>query len=440
VGRVLIGVGLMLLALTLIVGASQPLRDSEALGAVLRPLSDDPILAVLLGALIAWLAHSSVAIVLLVMSLAVAGVVPLGLGFALVLGANVGSGIIPFALTMSSAPVARRIPLGNLLFRVLGALIALPFLDLLGPAVEALGADPGRQVANFHTAFNLALAALFLPLTGLAGELVARILPDSGAGAGEVRPKYLDPKAIDSPPVAIGCATREVLRMADTVEAMLRGVIEVFRTNDAKLLDKLSKLDDEVDELHEAIKLYLTQVSRSALSDEDSRRCVDLISFTTNLEHIGDIVDKNLLELAQKKIRNKLTFSEQGWQELTEFHERILHQMQLAMSVLVSGDIATARQLLKAKERFRELEMQGSQKHLARLRSGRIQSIETSALHLDILRDLKRINSHLTSVAYPILDASGELRRSRLKAQEEGAEEGQQEIGPTASENAPAGR
>ncbi len=416
VGRMLIGLGLMLLALTLVVGASQPLRESTTLQYVMRPLASDPILALLLAAVITWVAHSSVAIVLLIMSLTVVGVVPLTLGFALVLGANVGSGIIPLALTASGGAMARRIPLGNLLFRGLGAILMLPLIDWVAPYVAMLGSEPGRQIANFHTAFNLALALVFLPLTSVVGEALVKFLPDTGGGSGsEIKPRYLDPNVIDTPTVAIACATREVLRMADTVETMLRGVIEVFRSDDSKLLETLSDMDDEVDKLHESIKLYLTRVTRNALNDDDSRRCVDIISFTTNLEHIGDIVDKNLLDLAQKKIRNKLTFSEQGWQELTAMHARALHQMQLAMSVFVSHDIETARQLLKEKEKFRELEMQGSQQHFARLRSGRIESIETSALHLDILRDLKRINSHLTSVAYPILDALGELRHSRLK-------------------------
>ena len=425
IGRALIGLGLMLLALTLAIGASQPLRDSAALQYVLQPLSQDPILAVLLAAGITWLAHSSVAIVLLIMSLTLAGVVPLGLAFALVLGANVGSGLIPLALSFSSGAVARRIPLGNLLFRVLGAALVLPFLGSIEPLIAQLGADAGRQVANFHTVFNLAMVAVFLPLTDLMARLVGRILPERpGAEGGPVRPKYLDPDAIATPSVALACATREVLRMADTVETMLRDAIRVFRDDDTELRGKLSDMDDEVDQLHEAIKLYLTDVSRNALSDEDSRRCIDLITFTTNLEHIGDIVDNNLLDLAQKKIRNKLTFSKEGWQDLTAMHEHVLHHMQLAMSVFVSGDLESARQLIKDKEVFREMEIQGSQKHLARLRSGQIESIETSALHLDILRDLKRVNSHLSSVAYPILDASGELRASRLKTERRGRESG----------------
>lgn len=415
VGRILIGLGLLLLSLKLIVAGSAPLRDSAALQSVVQPLADDPIIGLLLAAVLTWLAHSSVAIVLLIMSLTAVGLVPLPLGLALVLGANVGSGIIPVVLTVGGSPRARRIPLSNLAFRVAGALLALPLIDLVAPYLAWLGTAPERQIANFHTGFNLALLILFLPFTGVVARLAGYILPDSAQAEGPIKPKYLDPAAVDKPAVALACATREVLRMADIVEAMLRGVMDVFRTDDPKLLGKLSKLDDDVDELHEAIKLYLTRVSRNALNEEDSRRCIDIITFTTNLEHTGDIIEKNLLELAEKKIRNKLSFSEPGWKELTDMHVRVMEQMTLSMSVFVSGDLDIARQLLFEKERFRDLEREGSEQHLGRLRSGRIESIETSALHLDILRDLKRINSHLTSVAYPILDQHGELRPSRLK-------------------------
>ena len=415
ISRISIGLGLMLLSLKLIVGASEPLRDSETLQSIVAPLAGDPLLAVLLSALVTWVTHSSVAMVLLVMSLAVAGIVPLGLGFALVLGANIGAGIVPLALTWSSPPSVRRITFGNLLFRVLVVFAVLPLVGQFEPYVALLGADPARQIANFHTFFNLALAAVFLPLTGVAAALFARVFPDLVQGESDRLPKYLDPAAIDTPPVALAGATREVMRMADLVESMLRGVIEVFRQNDAELLRRLSKRDDEVDALHEAIKLYLTKVSRNRLVERDSARCVDLITFTTNLEHIGDIVDKNLLELGQKKIAKRLEFSAEGWRDIEALHDRVVRQMQLAMSVFVSGDVPTARRMLADKEDIRDLERKLGERHIERLRSGRIESIESSALHLDILRDLKRINSHLTSVAYPVLDAHGELRQSRLK-------------------------
>ncbi|WP_417454097.1 Na/Pi cotransporter family protein [Kiloniella sp.] len=415
-GRVFIGLGLMLLSLKLVVGASEPMRDSVVLQNILAALSEAPLFAVILAALITWITHSSVAMVLLIMSLSVAGVVSADLALVLVLGANVGAGIVPMALTMSETPKARRIPMGNMLFRFAGVLILLPLMEIITPYVAELsGAGVGRQVANFHTIFNIGLAIVFLPLVGVMSSLMERALPEGAGAEDDLKPKYLDQSVINTPTVAVACATREVLRLADVVEEMLRKSIGVFETNDPALLQEVSKADDQVDELHEAIKLYLTKVSVRELDEDTSARCVELISFTTNLEHIGDIIDKNLLEIANTKIKKRIEFSEQGWIELVELHRMALDQMQLAMTAFVSGDVDIARQLIAGKEKFRDMEQRGGDKHLDRLREGRIESIESSALHIDMIRDLKRINSHLTSVAYPILDASGELHESRLR-------------------------
>ena len=414
-GRALIGLGLVLLSLTLIVGASEPLRDSAALQTVLTAIGREPIIAFLLAMLLTWLAHSSVATILFFMSLVSSGAIPLELGFVLVLGANAGAGIVPFVLSLAEGPAARRIPLGNLLFRAVGALIALAALGYVAPFLAHLNGGGPRQIANLHTAFNLALAILFLPLTGPVARLVEKILPDNREVEGQVRPRYLDPAIVNKPTLALAAASREVLRMADIVETMLRELITVFRTDDQKLMQRLSELDNDVDTLYEAIKLYLTEASRAGTTEEESKRIIDAITFTTNLEHVGDIIDKNLLELAQKKARNRLSFSEEGWQELASMHARVVDNMQLAIGVFMTGDLDPARQLMAQKEELREVERVGSEQHFERLRSGRVQSIETSALHLDIMRDLKRINSHLTSVAYPILDAHGVLRASRLR-------------------------
>lgn len=415
VGRVAIGLGLMLLALFLVVSASAPLRESVLLQDLLAAMASAPVFALLTGALIAWLAHSSVATVLLVMSLATIGAVPLELGLALVLGANVGSGVIPLALCWRSGSASRRIPLGNLGFRFAGALLVLPLIGLAHPYLDLLGPAPGRQIANAHTLFNLGLAVVFLPLVTIAARLLDRFLPDAVAGADPTTPRYLDAAALDTPAAALACATREALRMADTVEVMLGRTSDVFRDNDSELLETLSAFDDEVDTLHEEIKLYLTRLSRHELSEADSRRCMELIGLVMNLEHVGDIVDKGLLDLARRKIKHQLSFSPEGWCELTTLHDRAMDQLKLAINVFVSGDVETARQLVAEKESFGVLERQGAARHLERLRCGQIESVETSALHLDMQRDLKRITSHLTAVAYPILHASGQLRRSRLR-------------------------
>jgi phosphate:Na+ symporter len=417
IGRALVGLGLVLLALSLVAAAAAPMRESKILVSALGALSDEPLLAIVVAALLTLLSTSSLAVVLLIISFAANDVIQPSLAFVMVLGANLGSAGTPLLATLRSTPEARRVPFGNLIFRLVGVALAVPALPYVEPLLPLLEPEAWRQVANFHTAFNIALAVLFLPLVGLVGWFCVWAMPDRPeAREAAGRPRYLDPGAIDSPAVALANAARETLRMGDMVEAMLRKTIEVFRADDRRQLREVEQMDDGVDMLHEAIKLYLTDVSRETLDPDENRRAIDIITFTTNLEHIGDIIDKNLMELANKKIRNKLRFSDEGFQEISAMHARLMENLKLALNVFVTPDVRLARRLLGEKIGFRELERTASESHLGRLKSGKLESIETSSLHLDVLRDLKRINSHLTSVAYPILDAAGELSQSRLKA------------------------
>lgn len=416
-GRLAIGLGLTLLALKLIVAASAPLRDSPALAIVLRPLDHEPLLAVLLAALLTWAAHSSLAMILLFTGLAAAGTIDTALVVALVLGANLGGAMAPFMATAGQPPAARRAPLGNLVMRAIGVALLLPLLSWLPDWIAQLGTSPARHAIDFHTAFNLALALLFLPLLGPVDKLTRRLLPDVKDEA-SFAPRYLDASALETPSVALAAAARETLRLSDSVARMLDDTMTVFTRDDGKLAKAVEQADDQVDRLYEAIKLYLTELSKQGLDEKDSRRYVDVLTFTTNLEHIGDIIDKNLMELAQKKIKKKLTFSKEGLAELTDFHHRVAANLQMACNLFMSGDVKMARLLLQEKADLRLAEQQAAENHYQRIRDGRSESIETSAIHLDLIRDLKRINSHLTAVAYPILEQAGELTATRLRADE----------------------
>jgi phosphate:Na+ symporter len=282
--------------------------------------------------------------------------------------------------------------------------------------------NPGRIAINFHTAFNLVVAAVFLPAAGLVAALCARLLPDLAQTAASSEPKHLDPTVLDTPSEALGCAMRETLHMGDRVADMLRQALVVFEKNDPKLAKEVEKSDNVVDALHEAIKLYMVKLSKAEMTEEESQRYVEVITFTTNLEHVGDIIDKNLMELAAKKIKNRYTFSSEGLEEIQKFHARVMDNMRLAFNVFATRDVAMARRLLAEKAMTRTAELAAADSHFARLREGRPESIETSAIHLDVMRDLKRINGHLTSVAYPILEVAGELRDSRLREREASAE------------------
>jgi phosphate:Na+ symporter len=414
-GRIAIGLGLMLLALSVLSSVSEHMRESSVLKLVISALGTEPIIAVLVAAGLTWLAHSSIAVILFIMSLAASGAINPALSLALVIGANIGGAIAPYiALSGASVP-ARRVPLGNLVARATIGVLALPFIAKLAAILPSISSDPARLVLNAHLAFNLVVALVFLPLVDPLAKLVERLVPEPVGAIDRGTAQHLDSTALDSPSEALACAMRETLNVGDIVLDMLRRALPAIEGSDMGLVRDIEKTDDNVDALHEAIKLYLIRASKADMSEADSRRYVEILTFTMNLEHIGDIIDKNLMELAAKKIKKRYAFSSEGAAELKRFHGQVMDNMRLALNVFASRDVALARRLLLAKTDMRSREFEAADRHFARLREGRAESIETSSIHLDVIRDLKRINSHLTSVAYPILEATGELRESRLR-------------------------
>lgn len=418
-GRVVIGLGLMLLSLHILLDTLAPAENAPAVRALLAAATTMPVLNIIFGAALAWAAHSSVAVVLLVMSLSYSNFITPVAALALVIGANLGSAINPLIEGGGlNNPVARRLPLGNLINRLVGCALVLPLLEPITVAMRTLDSNPVRMLADFHTLFNLALAVLFIgPLPAFA-RLLEWLVPEPDASTDPSAPIYLDAAAISTPSLALTCAARETLHMGDLIETMLRRSIDALMTDDRRLVIEIERMDNLVDRLHEAIKLYVTKITRESLDEAESRRAMEIIACAINFEHVGDIIDKNLMELATKKIKNRLSFSDSGAAELQAFHRRVLDSLKLAFTVFMSGDVKVARQLVEEKVVIREAERAAAENHLERLRNGLTASVETSSLHLDILRDLKRIYSHICAIAYPVLEATGDLRPSRLRSQE----------------------
>jgi phosphate:Na+ symporter len=258
-------------------------------------------------------------------------------------------------------------------------------------------------------AFNVALALIFIGLLDPMAWLLERLLPEVKQAPDPSLPRYLDEAAIDTPSLAISNAARETLRIGDFVETMLSQVMTAIMANDRKLASEISKADNAVDRLTEAIKLYIAKLTRGSLDEREGRRAMEIVSFAINLEHIGDIIDKSLCELAVKKSKRHLQFSAEGAAELTAFHKRICGSLRLAFGVFMAGNVDAARRLIREKAELRSVELAAGERHFERLREGRSESIETSSLHLEVLRDLRRIHSHLCSVAYPVLEAAGDL-------------------------------
>ncbi|GGH50637.1 hypothetical protein GCM10010975_03700 [Comamonas phosphati] len=418
IGRVLIGLGLMLLALTLVVAATEPLLQAEAVRTLLASVSSDLFMELLLGAMLAVLAYSSLAVVLLIAAMAGSGAIPMEVALGLVLGANLGSGLVAVLTTAKSATPVRQVTVGNLLFKIMGVAIVAPLLGLWMRYVHPYIPNAGQNVVLFHLAFNLFNSLCFIGLTQTVARWVIALLPqpEDGGKPSLLRPRHLDPSALSTPSLAISCAAREALHQADVVESMLIGIRQVLDSDDLKLSQELRGLDDTVDELYSAIKYYMTKISRAELDEREGQRWTEIISFTINMEQIGDIIERVLLDIEDKKIKKGRHLSAAGTQEIHELHQHLLNNLRLAMSVFLNGNAREAQKLLEEKVRFRDLELAYSATHLNRLADNTVPSIETSSLHIDLISDLKRINSLLCSIAYPILEQAGALAPSRLRA------------------------
>src|ERR1700733_12737558 len=409
-GRIAIGLGLTLLALHTLVGTLAPAEQAPAVRVLLGAITQDRVLCVVIAALLTWAVHSSVAVVLLIMSLAYSHFVSAEAALALVLGANLGSAINPLLEgSPRGDPASRRLPVGNMINRLVGVLITLPLLPYLAREATVLQPNASKMVAEFHMVFNVALAAIFIGLLDPFARILKLLLPERRQEVDPSVPRYLDEGAIDTPSLAILNAARETLRMGDYIETMLTQVMTAIMTNDRKLAGDVSRMDNIVDRLTEAIKLYIARLTRGGLDAREGRRAMEIVSFAINLEHIGDIIDKSLCELAVKKSKHRLQFSAEGAEELTSFHKRVCENLRVALGVFMNGAVDASRRLLKEKAELRSVELAAGERHFGRLQEGRPESIETSSLHLDVLRDLRRIHSHLCSVSYPVLEASGEL-------------------------------
>ena len=414
-GQILIGLGLIILALQLIVLAAQPLTKGAGVKVIFGSLTGDVLLDMLVAAVFTMLSYSSLAVVLLTATLATSKVISLHVALGLVLGANLGSGLLAMLNTVTSSPEARRVTLGNLLFRLIGCAIIVPLLPYIEELFASAPLDDAQITVYFHLLFNVVIAVGFLFFTEKIARVAERLLPARHDVDDPAKARYLDASALDTPKLAIGNAAREAMRLADFIEQMLNGMLTVLKTNDRELAEKIRKMDDIVDDLYTAIKLYLTQVSREALDEKEGRRWADIVSFTINMEQVGDVVERIVTDLEEKKIDKGRSFSAAGMQEICDLHGRLIGNLRLGMSVFLHGDLASAQQLLAEKVLFRDLERAYADSHIERLSINTLQSIETSSLHLDLISDLKRINSHICSIAYPILEQAGVLARTRLK-------------------------
>ena len=412
--RAIAGLGLILLALSMVNYIGTGLANLQEFNTVMQVFVSQPFLMLLFGVVLTYLAHSSLAIVLLVVGFVHSGLLLTDAGLFLVLGANVGSGLLPVIANWKAKRNAKIPVKANFLIRVLGVAAVFPFVSpLLAVLADSLPAY--TTPAFFHLFLNIGVAIIGLVLLQPIIKLVTNLESADSESAQAIEPKHLDETAFSSPSKALACAKREALNMADIAQIMLRNTLPVLKEGNDELRQEIVIMDDDVDRLFNAIKIYIARIMREELTEEEAQRAMDLLSFTANMEHMGDIIEGSLMELAVKKANLGAQFSQQGLTEIAALHEAVTSTFELAINTFISEDSDLARMLFDAKASIRELESKSVTTHLERIGTGISQSIETSSLHLDTIRDLKRINSHLTSIAYPVLKASGKVPKTKWK-------------------------
>lgn len=418
IARAFIGLGLILLSLSTIKETALPLGDSETLAVVMKSLESEPLIALIVAALLTWLLHSSLAAVLIISSFAASGLISLQLGLILVLGANLGGAFIAFFMTYNMGQRPKRITGGNMMMRATSVLILFPLVILLplDQFFDSLSAAGSREIVNFHTFFNVLLALIFLPLVTSVSKICHSMFPKIEEAEDESeKPHYLDSSSLESPTIALAGAARETLRIAEIVEEMFAISMTALKKEETQFLRRIGILEKQVDSLQHAIKIYMTRLNEEALDPKESDRFVQILSYSTSLEHIGDVIDVSISELIKSKIDNSVRFSPEGFQEIVEFHQIILKNMQIAQAIFMSEDPKLARDLVEGKAAVRKAASQSTQKHFKRLREGLPDAISTSSLHTDLIRDYRRVNSYVTTVAYSILEnaeAHKEVRKA----------------------------
>ena len=415
IGRIMIGLALIFVSLDMIRGATEPMISNPGTQAVMAYLGRDLLTAFVIGAVFAWGVHSSVAAVLLFVTLAGQSILPIPAAAAMVLGANLGGGFIAFVLTYSAPLASRRMVLANLILRGGGAALTVFVIAAMPDLLFQLGATPARQAINLHLAFNLALVVVALPFVGPITAMLSYFLAEKSSpnGALDVA-SALDPALLDRPQRAIDCAARELLTMGQKIEQMLIAVEPLYDQWNAVTASMIVDQDKAIKQTHLDIKLYLAQLGQKGMDEDLSRRSMELASISSSLDSASDAITRIMLDLAKRLDMQKLQFSPQGREEIHDFTDRVQSNVQLALNVMMNQNPAEARELVAAKEKVRKVEQKLQRSHIGRLREGLVESIETSNIHQETLRALKQINTAFSMVGHPILLKSGDLLKSRL--------------------------
>ncbi len=404
IGGVVLAFGLIFFGMKVMSDAVSPLRHYQQITNLLVSMGDKPLLGLLVSAVFTGIIQSSAATLGLVLTLSLQGlIVDLSTAIPLILGANVGTCVTALLASLNANVSGKRVAWGHTIFKIAGAVLMFPFIGHVAALFSHTSGEITRQIANVHTFFNLSMALLFLPFITLYDRFLKGLLPQRGRAPKEFAPRYLESHLLQSPELALGQATREILRMADMVFSMVKETMTVYRENDEQLYRQLIAQDDKVDLLEESITPYLTKLSQKELTPQQGDREIALLFITSEMEQIGDLVSKKLMVYAKKKIGQPFYFSDQGFDEINQFHSEVVTTLQMAINAVASWDKSLAKKVIERRKRLSLEENRLHRAHIDRLHKGLKETVDTSAVHMDLISDLNRINLHASKIAYAVL-------------------------------------
>ncbi len=414
IGQVILALGFFFVAMSMIkatVAASQFGPNSD-FSKVIDIAERNPLWLALLAMVMATLIQSATATIGVVIGLGAANAGGLGLAIPVIIGANVGLAITTLFVGWRQIE-SRRLGVANLALKLIVAAVGFAAIPSIVDLASRVHLPLPTHVANVHTGFNVAQALIGLPFLGLINFITVKLVPQPRTNHVPFGPKFINQGPVDSLALATGQSLREILHMSEIVRSMLQDVWTALKTNDERLAHAVSHRDNQVDLLDRDIKQFLTRLAREEIDPKSADEEIRQLQYLTELETVGDIIDKNLSELVLKKIRLRGRFTPEGEGELDEFYRRVIQNLAIADTVFATRDRQLATELLEAKEQLNQHEQDLRDKHFARLNAGLVQAHETSAIHLDLLTHLKRINSSLSHVAYSVVQTD---RRSARPA------------------------
>jgi phosphate:Na+ symporter len=399
-GQTLLSLGFIFLAMQLISDAARQLTSNADFQTLMTMFGSHAVLLVIFAAGLTFVTQSSTAVIGLVIALAQAGTCTLAAVLPVVLGANLGLGLTSLVAGWETL-AGKRLAIANLTLKCAAIVPLLVAQPTLIRWIEAMPVDIGRQAANFHTTFNLVVALAGALLAGFVGGIIKRAVrgtPTQDPFGGVAT--HLDPTALASPVFALANAARETLRLAEETKGMLLGAWRGLQTRDAALVQRVQEHDNRVDELHAAIKQYLSQIPVEQMTPRDSQLQFGLLHFASQLETVGDVIDKSFCHQILKQIADPLPLHPQDDADLAEMHRRTVQRLELAILVLTTRDRTTAQRLLDEGETLKTWCIEVQRAHYLRLIGGDERALQASTRFLDLINALRRISGQLNTIGH----------------------------------------